>query len=376
MSRSSSLRVGVLVACGTPGCTSASALLPTADPWIEAGGASQEAGESDTDPSGGDPSTPDTASRDTASDTGGPPTYTFAWEDPAWWREAGPLQGLFDLSLSVDQPHWRFWYITSPDLVTWSEPVVLGHNFSSMDLLHLDSGLVLSGSLIPNVEVGIEGPFSAIFSLVTTDLETWGTHFISVEGADELPMIIDPSIHPDGEGYRALFFGAGSDVDPEALPDDYPNPHSIRTGWMRGDRVVVDDLTPIVQGDHIVDPTGCWWQGVHHVLATNKYGDLFHQYRPEGGVDFVDGVDWGGVQVPYCFIDPAGERMGLMAQHGGGHGPPRVRWCDVDQVCGEQEPLVSEDHLFEGQCTSPVMAYFEGRYVLFCSSWYEGPFDE
>ena len=349
-------------------CTDPSARLPTAGDWSSAGTPTVHTNH----PTEPEPANPgayvvDTLSPAIPEDTG---PLDYAWEDPDWWVEPGPLQGLFDLELSDEAPHWRFWYITSPDLETWSEPTVLGHNFSSMDLLALDEGLILSGSLIPNPDEGIEGPFSTLFSLVTTDLETWGTHFFPVEGADELPMIIDPSVHADGDGYQMLFFAAGFDVDPEAMPDDYPNPHSIYTGRVGYDRIVVDTLEPIVQGNHIVDPSGCWWNGVHHILATNRYDDLFHQYRREEAPHYLDGVDWGGVQVPYCFIDERNDRMGLIAQHGGGHGPPRVRWCDADQQCEEQVAFVPEENLFDGQCTSPVLAYYNDQYVLFCSSWF------
>lgn len=366
--------VSPLCALGLGACTPpTSELLPTDRRWAQV--PSTDVSEQADGGSGFEvpqPTEEDGEDIADTADTGDGLPEGYAWEDASWWSEPGPLHGLFDLELSVSRPHWRFWYITSPDLETWSDPVVLGHNFSSMDLLHLPEGLILSGSLIPNIEAGIEGPFGAMFSLVTTDLSTWGTHFLAVEGADELPMIIDPSIHAEVDGYRMLFFGSGLDVDPEAMPDDYPNPHYIRTGFVRYDRIVVDSLEPIVEGDHIVDPTGCWWNGVHHILATNKYGDLFHQYRREGATDFIDGLDWGGVQVPYCFIDEQNDRMGLLAQHGGGHGPPRVRWCDASGECAEQEALVSEEELFVGQCTSPVMAWFQDQYVLFCSSWYEG----
>lgn len=360
----------VSVWLGVCGCSATSASLPTSE-LFSTGGTDSPDPDPSTDSGSGSGSG---GSADTAppSDSGGTTTLEYAWEDPAWWTEPGPLQGLFDLDLSVAS-HWRFWYTTSPDLETWADPIVLGHNFSSLDLLQLDEGLILSGSLIPNVEAGIHGPFSAMFSLVTTDLETWGSHYIEVEGADELPMIIDPSLHKDQDGgYRMLFFGAGHDVDPEAMPDDYPNPHAIRTGFIQYDRIVVEDLTPIVEGDYVVDPSGCWWHGVHHILGTNRYDDLFHQYRRAGADSFWDADPWGGVQVPFCFIDEQNDRMGLIAQHGGGHGPPRVRWCNASQECEEQQVLLPEDKLWNGQCTTPVMAWYQEQYILFCASWYNG----
>ncbi len=351
-------------------CTSGdrSKMLPVASWFSEADTAAPvDDAPTDSAPQTTTDSPPDTAT----TDSGTPTTYTYAWDNPEWWAPTGPLQGLFDFAVAGTRPHWRFWYTTSPDLVEWSNPVVVGHNFSSLDLLRVDQGLILTGSLLPDIENGIDAPFGNLFMLSTTDLETWGSHFFPVEGADELPMIIDPSVHREGDGFRVLFFGAGLDVDPDIPPDDYPNPHYIRTGMVVDDRVVVEDLTPIVEGDHIVDPSGCWWDDTHHILATNKYGDLFHQSRNVGQRDYVDGLQWGGVQVPYCLIDEQNNRVGFIAQHGGGHGPPRVRWCDENQDCADQVAFFPEDKLYLGQCTSPVVAWFHDQYVMFCSSWWE-----
>ncbi len=363
------LHIAVIALSGcTP--TDRSRLLPV-DSWFS-GTSTDSAEPVDTDrPDTSDTSTGTTGTDSAVDDSGTPTTYTYAWDNPEWWGLNGPLQGVFDFELAVPGPHWRFWYITSPDLEEWSEPVVVGHNYSSLDLLRVDRGLILTGSLLPDVNNGMDAPYGNVFMLVTTDLVSWGSHHFPVEGADELPMIIDPSIHREGEGFRALFFGADLTVDPDIPPDDYPNPHYIRTGMVVDDRVVVEDITPFVEGDYIVDPTGCWWNDVHHILATNKYGDLFHQYRRVGQANFVDGLQWGGVQVPFCFIDEQNNRMGFIAQHGGGHGPPRVRWCDEEQDCTEQVALVPEEKLYLGQCTSPVVAWFQDQYVMFCSSWWE-----
>ncbi len=67
------------------------------------------------------------------------------------------------------------------------------------------------------------------------------------------------------------------------------------------DRVVVEDITLIIQGDDLVDP-----------------------HRNVGQRDCVDKLRWGGVQPPYGDTVARGIGAGFIAQHGGGHGPPRV----------------------------------------------------
>ena len=295
------------------------------------------------------------------------------WDDPAWWTEPGPLAPLLDLSLAPRQYHWQLWMATSPDLETWSDPQVIGFNFSSLDVLQLEEGLIVSGSVIPMLELGVEAPFGYVFAFVTTDLVQWGSHFLAIEGSTT-PMIIDPSIHwtPDG-GLRLLYYGESKNVDPDLPPDNYPNPHHIYTGLWASDRFVQDSEEALLAADYVVDPSGCYWQGTHHVLGTRTYQELFYAYKAEDSDEYVEGLQWGGVQVPFCFVDTAHDRLGLIAQWGGGYGgPPQVKWCDKDMLCAEQVDLIPEEKLYYDSCTSPVLAWYQEQYVLFCSSWVGG----
>ena len=59
---------------------------------------------------------------------------------------------------------------------------------------------------------------------------------------------------------------------------DSPPGHTD-TGSIEYHQIVIESFAPTVQGDSIVDPTGCYWYDRPLVLATNKYGEVFCQGR-------------------------------------------------------------------------------------------------
>ena len=295
------------------------------------------------------------------------------WEDPAWWTEPGPFAPLLDLSNAPRHPHWEVWYTTSPDMKTWTPATSIGFNFSSLDLLVLEEGLIIGGSLTPDPDFNIMAPFEHYFAMVTKDLETWGSHELFIEDAAQ-PMIIDPSIHrtPDGE-LQLLFFGSTMDVDPELLPDDYPNPHAIFTAWWDTDRFVQADPEPMLEADYVVDPSGCYYEDRHYVLGTRRYGELYfaerHIDKSDEYLDVGETAVWSGVQVPYCNVQ--GEAPLFIAQFGGGYGPPQVRWFDEKGFLAEPVDLLDLKAVGHDSCTSPVLGHYREEWVLFCATWIE-----
>lgn len=83
--------------------------------------------------------------------------------------------------------------------------------------------------MIPDIKDGIEAPFGNLLMLVTTGRQHGGSPLLPVEGADELPMIIVPHVHREGEELRTLSFVAGLDVNPD-IPRKLRKYSYVRTG--------------------------------------------------------------------------------------------------------------------------------------------------
>lgn len=320
--------------------------------------------QTDTD----DTDTPPDTDTDTAE-----PTWNV-WDDPAWWTEPGPYEVLIDLKQAPTTPHWEAWMTTSTDLKTWSMGQAFAFNISSLDVLVIeDKGVIVGASISPDRRLDFKVPFEHYFMFTTPDLKTWGTHQIGIENAS-VPMIIDPSVHwtPDGR-LRAVFFGSGLDVDPEKLPDDYPNPHAVYEAWWDGEHFIQESATPLLEADYVVDPTGCYDDdGRLYMLGTRRYEELFFVYRDSDSDDFTPiykETGWGGVQVPYCYDQ--GEQPIFLAQHGGGQGPPYMRTFDEKGVLTDPVAMFELKDVGYDGCTTPVMGRFDGVYFLICSTWIE-----
>jgi len=316
-----------------------------------------------------------TQDTDTDTDTGPDTTQRVdVWDDPAWWLEPGPFAPLLDLSNAPPGPHWEAWVSTSPDLKSWTKGAPFAYGFSSLDLLVVEQGIIVGGSLTPDEKLGIMAPFEHYFALHTQDLKTWGSHQFYIENAAEL-MIIDPSIHetPDG-GLQLVYYASSLDVDPEKLPDDYPNPHAIYMAPWDGEKFVQTDSEPLLQADYVVDPTGCYHDDQHYMLGTRRYGALYFSSRAAGdpSAEFQPvskHQKWGGVQVPYCFTQ--GDEPLFIAQYGGGYGPPQTLRLDERGDMTPAEALLDLKQVGYDGCTSPVLGYFDETYFLICVSWIE-----
>lgn len=325
--------------------------------------------DEDTTPTDTDTDTPDTDPPDT--DT--PDTTGNIWDDPEWWTEPGPFAELIDLKKAPTTPHWEAWMTTSKDLKSWTRGVPFAFNISSLDVLVIeDKGVIVGASISPDQRLDIKVPFEHFFMFTTTDLESWGTHQIEIEDAAE-PMIIDPSVHwtPDGR-LRLVYFGSGLDVDPEKLPDDYPNPHAVFEGWWNGDHFIQESDTPLLEADYVVDPSGCYDGDRLYMMGTRRYEELYFVYRDSEDDDFTPIYEeggWGGVQVPYCFDQ--GDTPVFIAQYGGGQGAPYMRTFDEKGLLGDPEPIFTLDEVGYDGCTTPVMGLYNGTYFMICSTWIE-----
>lgn len=312
---------------------------------------------------------------DTVTDTDtGPTEPVMAWDDPDWWTEPGPFAPMLDLKNAPNGPHWETWISTSEDLKTWTKGRPFLFNYSSLDLLVLEGkGVILGGSLTPIPELGVEPMFEHAFIFQSTDLVNWGSHMIPIQDA-ATEMIIDPSMHwtPDGR-LQLLYFGSDSNVADDKLPDDYPNPHAIYNAFWDGTQFVQEQQEPLLEADHVVDPSGCYHDGQHYILGTRAYDSLYVTHRSEDDPDgeYVDFLDspWGAVQVPYCYTQ--GEYPAFIAQYGGGYGPPWIRWMDKEGKLSDPEPMFDMEDIGYLGCTSPVLGYYEGTYFMIASSWVE-----
>jgi hypothetical protein len=308
----------------------------------------------------------DSDSPESAGDTAEEEVEPSVWDDPAFFAEAGPFAPLLDMSLAPERSHWEVWLFTSSDGVSWSDGVAIAHSFSSLDLLIMEQGIVLGGSAIPDTDGGINAPFEHFFALTSPDLVQWGSKLWPIRAATHR-QIVDPSLHLDPDGtVRMVFFGASDDVNPRKNPEEYPGDHSIYTATWDGDGFI-QAPEPLFAEEDLVDPSGCYWQGRHQVLSTGD-GRLYSVSADVLGGEYTeDALDWGAVQVPYCLID--GDEQWIVAQAGGGFGPPQARTRGPGEDFSAPFLIIEEADIPLLTCTSPVMGRFQGQHVLFCATW-------
>lgn len=301
------------------------------------------------------------------ADDSGEAVVAYPWEDAAFWTEPGPFAPLLDPTKIPTGPHWETWMFSSPDGRDWDDGVLVAHSLSSLDLLVLEQGVILGGSTFYNEDLGVNAPLENYFALVSADLKTWGSHLLPVLEATHR-QIVDPSLHIDPGGeVRMVFYGAPDDVDPKKNPEEYEGAHPIYTATWTGEGFT-QAPEPLLSADALVDPSGCTWQGAHHLLATGErtlfsaradaVGGDYDTHPPEG---------WSGVQVPYCFID--GDTQQILVQTGGGFGSPAAITRTPGGSFSEPSPIVDIKTLPFNTCTSPVMGRFQGQYILFCAAW-------
>ncbi|NOY25370.1 MAG: hypothetical protein GXP62_05810, partial [Oligoflexia bacterium] len=262
-------------------------------------------------------------------------------------------------------PHWETWISTSVDGHNYDSPATpLAHTYSSLDLMvWQDHVLIVSGSTEYNPDLGLDAPWESIFVLYSLDLKTWGSGIWPIEDA-EFELLTDPALHvADDGGVQVVYYSRSGDsaITP---PDLVPGDHDIKMADRSGD-TFVERSDRIYADEYLVDPVYCSWDGVNHLFATRD-GHVTHAVQIDGQFVTDESFEWDQ-QVPFCF-DQDGQHK-VIAQAGGGVGEPTVRTLQDDGSFSEPEPFFDGDDPFDGHCTSPVVGFFQDRWVMLCAVW-------
>jgi len=310
----------------------------------------------------------DTGDDDTGDDdTGDDDDVTGAeWGTEEFWTGSSILDPLLDLDTAPEFPHWEVrmylsdeWFGVDPEVFT------IAHGFSSLDLLALDGGLIIAGGVNTEDVGDDEGEYrwGYIYALSTPNLLDWGTHLFPVHDASS-ERLTDPAFEelPDGT-IRALYYS--TPMDGEGDPVWIPGDHELKVAYREGNDFY-EDPEPVYVAEGLADPHSCEHDGTYHLFATefttvgHATADNEFDYETDWDFPMVEG------QVPYCLT--LDDELWLFVQGGGGMPPPTVMELEQDGNFGPQQQLwTDEENLELGSCTSPVAAYFDETYVLFCA---------
>ena len=286
----------------------------------------------------------------------------YPWSDnPDWWTDPGPIAPRM-FPESVPGGIWDVRMATSTDGVNWEpDPRHIAYGFSSFDLLPTPDGLILTGVIqyIENDTVLLEQP--SLLSLVTADLETWGSQRFRISDATRR-WTVDGGlrIRPDGL-FQAHWFGTDIEGDPATLPGE----HEIYSGSWDGETLVEDGL--IYSRELAADPSVCY-RGDQEWLFFTYQGVTIRAAKGNGDGTFADtDLEYDFVNVPACVASD--EDFRLYAQNRGGGGPPWVVHLNEDATFKSSAQLYTEeqDPFGYNSCTSPQVTFFKGKYVLFCA---------
>ncbi len=308
----------------------------------------------------------DTADDDTGDDDIGDDDTGEGWGSDAFWTGSSVLDPLLDLDTAPDFPHWEVrmylsdeWFGLDPEVVT------VAHGLSSLDLLALDDGLIIMGAVNTEDVGDTQGEYrwEHMYALSTANLEDFGTHVFPVNDT-ETGRLTDAALEqlPDGT-IRAIYYS--TPMDGEGDPVWIPGDHDLKVAYREGSEFY-EDPDPVFVAEGLADPSSCEHDGTYHIFATELttvgHAVAGNEFDYEADPDFpmVEG------QVPYCLT--LDDELWLFVQGGGGMPPPTVMELGEDGDFGPQEQLWSdEDNLELGACTSPVAAYYNETYVLFCA---------
>lgn len=301
-----------------------------------------------------------------------PPEGGAPWVDAADLRFSGPYQLLLDLAAAPPRMHQAVHLLHSADLHRWSAPRKVAWGFSAIDALAVDDGVVVAGATIPAPDRGLHAPFGAVFALSSPDLQDWGSHRWTIEGAAN-PMIIDVDLTrgPDGR-VGAVYYSAPQPADPGMLPEHYPGPHEIRVAWWEGGRPAeggrfVEAAAPVVADEGMVDPSLCFAGDSWHLFTSGARG-VAHYSGPslERGLVRDRYFHWGQGSVPSCLVHEG--ELWVVAQRSGGKGAPQLRKLRAGQ--GWTEPVAlfpPGTDPFDGGCAAPSLLRQDGSWQLFCA---------
>lgn len=287
------------------------------------------------------------------------------WANPRFWEGTAFDAILLPTSLP-STPHWQVRIATSTDLVRWEpDPRVIAVHLSSLDLAVVGSRLLIAGMPAGDFLRGLGPlPTTAFFPLLsTTDLETWGIAGVPIHQASQL-FPVDPSLRLSAAGVvEAHWFGHSvRDVDPA----DVPGLHGVyRATWT--DRLREQSPpAPIFEAPTLADPVVCHFGQREWLFWTSQTRLVKAAVSEDGGRSFheVPGFDWQGPSVPHCTVH--GDRLYLVAQVEGGMAPPMVARMAPDGTI-EQVQRLFDPHLWDDDCSSPVLGRFRDRWVLACA---------
>lgn len=334
---------------------------PPAPPWTTGDSASSGDTAPDSASDSGTDSAGDTDG-DTAEDTGEPDP----WDDPAFWTSTSLLDTFLDLSLTPAQPHFEVRMVEADETwTTFSAPVTIAWSVSSLDLLVLDGGLVLLASIDPlALDDPADAGLSRLYAFLSADGDTWGTTMIEVTGTAS-GRLTDPSLFVTDEGVvRAVYYSTpeGSTGDPANLPGD----HELRVAERDG--ATFFELPDVVlAAERLVDPVICRGDDAWHAFATQGSGVMHALGDTPDAFEVDDAFQWTGYQVPFCSAEAEG--FSVVAQAGGGSGPPSSRRVDAAGVFSPEVLLwpAGDEPFGEDDCTSPVLGTLHGRNLMFCA---------
>jgi len=287
------------------------------------------------------------------------------WDAPGFWTDPGPLAPLFGAEPDTSDKDMMYllFIATSDDGVTWvpdPEPIMEGIN--SLDLWVTDQGVILQGLI--QAGRGVLMDPGTVYGIQSQDLLTWGSHAWPVEDLDTVNNLVDPSltVRPDGTPSLVYYRSRFSDDD----PIDVEGPHQIWRAIWDGQRWVNESKA--VEEEGLADPVICTLDGQEWLFVNQSGGQVLGAEEDGSGSFNMDpDIVWTRHSVPFC--TPDGDHLTLVSQAFGTRETPRLGRFDAAGLTDEGG--LYDAHLWPyGNCTSPVMAAFQGRWVTFCSvSW-------
>lgn len=314
-------------------------------------------------------------SGDSALDTGGTANpyadtdgdgFPDVWADPEYWA-SGLLSPLILPTEVPSETHWEVRIATSPDGVSWTADArIIAYGFSSLDMLIAGDWVVLAGMVDGAVFADFSGmiPSYSIPALASTDLQTWGSQIWAI-GAGSGNFLVDPALQLGGDGVlRATWFAHST---PGVDPAQIEGAHAVQRGiWSTTGTFVQGDPDPEYAYDSLADPVICEMGDVPWLFYTNEHKRVHAALSSDGGEHFekVSSFSWEEPSVPFCI--GGSEQITLFVQEPQGLQPPRVAVLHSDLSFEETGTIYSE-HPWGDNCTSPVVGWFQGGWLLACA---------
>ncbi len=271
------------------------------------------------------------------------------------------LTANLDRAASGSVPGYRVYMLTSPDGRRWGEPIPIAAAFSSLGLYATDSALYLFGSS----QIPVFTPYAVITALRTTDLEHWEGCAWNICREVNKGLVDTQPVRLEDGGLRMWYYSVPN--LPGGRPFDPARLHGVHTlafadlldRWFFARGIGFADVD-------LADPSVAFLAGRWYLAASQTANRVILAESADGLSFRATGTALAGVSVPYLFTD-AGTLKLLVQRYQDGAGPwPWVFSSRDGRTWSDQGPVV-QGKPARG-CTSPVMARFRGRYVLFCAT--------